>query len=190
MLKIIVPPDSSGSTVPQIAGYDLEQSHSPTNRNGLQQLFSNEQNQGFPRTQRRHKQRCALTEFGRVVSPGQGAFLALSHSLREKLSLLLVVSAAWLPSRRWGVERSSSFYWVQKNLDIGYESCLATHGAEFQNVYLNTLSDMRAATWHACCQVRELFSFPRSYARNRSGIKLLLRHLLKPLQHLCQDLTP
>lgn len=35
------------------------------------------------------------------------------------------------------------------------------------------------------CQVRE-----RSYARNRSEIKLLLRHLLKPLQHLCQDLTP
>lgn len=72
-LKIIVPPDSSGSTVPQIAGYDLEQSHSPTNRNGLQQ-FSNEQNQGFPRTQKRHKLRCALLgqdrpvmEFGREV---------------------------------------------------------------------------------------------------------------------------
>ncbi len=30
-----------------------------------------------------------------------GTLLALSHSLREKLSLLLVVSAAWLPSRRW-----------------------------------------------------------------------------------------
>lgn len=27
-----MPPDSSGSSVPQIAGYDLEQSHSPTNK--------------------------------------------------------------------------------------------------------------------------------------------------------------
>ncbi len=77
-LKIIVPPDSSGSTVPQIAGYDLEQSHSPTNRNGLQQLFSNEQNQGFPRTQKRHTLRCALLgldrpvmEFGQEVSVDQ-----------------------------------------------------------------------------------------------------------------------
>lgn len=50
--------------------------------------------------------------------PHSYAFLALSHSLREKLSLLLVVSAAWLPSRQKG-ERSSSFYWVQKNVDIG-----------------------------------------------------------------------
>lgn len=34
--------------------------------------------------------------------PHSYAFLALSHSLREKLSLLLVVSAAWLPSRQKG----------------------------------------------------------------------------------------
>lgn len=67
ILKIIVPPDSSGSSVPQIADYDLEQSHSPTNRNGLQQLFSIEQNQGFPQTQRRHKQRCALLGLDRPV---------------------------------------------------------------------------------------------------------------------------
>ncbi|KAG1943659.1 hypothetical protein F2P79_015136 [Pimephales promelas] len=114
MLKIIVPPDSSGSSVPQIAGYNLEQSHSLTNRNmAFSSLFSIEQNRGFPQTQRRHKPRCALLGLdrpvvelkdvgGREVSVdifrcGRDAFLALSHSLREKLSLLLVVSAAWLP---------------------------------------------------------------------------------------------
>lgn len=53
-------------------------------------------------------------------------------------------------------------------------------------MYLNTL---RAVTWHALSGLWTLV-LPRSYARNRSEIKLLLQHLLKPLQHLCQDLTP
>ncbi len=44
-------------------------------------------------------------------------------------------------------------------------------------------------TWHALSGLWTLV-LPRSYARNRSEIKLLLRHLLKPLQHLCQDLIP
>ncbi len=44
-------------------------------------------------------------------------------------------------------------------------------------------------TWHALSGLWTLV-LPRSYARNRSEIKLLLWHLLKPLQHLCQDLIP
>ncbi len=44
-------------------------------------------------------------------------------------------------------------------------------------------------TWHALSGLWTLV-LPRSCARNRSEIKLLLRHLLKPLQHLCQDLIP
>lgn len=112
-LNIIVPPDSSGSTVPQIASYDLEQSHSPTNRNGLQQLFSNEQNQGFPRTQKRHKLRCALLgldhpvmEFGREVSVDRrtarsGRFPCTQSLPQRKVESSFGGSAAWLPSRRW-----------------------------------------------------------------------------------------
>lgn len=124
MLEIIVPPDSSGSTVPQIAGYDLG-AESLTNEQKwpsavVLQRTESRFSTNTKTTQTEVRIDRPVTEFrSREVSVDQGAFLALSHSLREKLSLLLVVSAAWLPSRRWGVERSSSFYWVQKTWTLG-----------------------------------------------------------------------
>lgn len=86
--------------------------------------------------------------------------------------------------------RNSLFYWVQKKNFGHWVGVLSRHPWCWISKYV-----LEHPQWHESCDLAPVVRFtnssplPRSYPRNRSK-RLLLWHLLKPLQHLCQDLAP
>ncbi len=139
------------------------------NRNGLQQLFSNEQNQGFPRTQKRHTLRCALLgldrpvmEFGQEVSVDQrtawsGRFPCTQVTPSEKSWVFFW----WFPLHgslhgNGGGKEALRFIGFKKTWTMGRSPVSPPMVLNFK-----TRTWTPSELWLGMrCQVRELWSFP------------------------------